>query len=78
MRIMNGRQAWLRRGITGIGLAAPLALAPALPVTVPVPAPAAEIERMEPTVDVSEVESDPGTAVPAQRPAGRTLGRETS
>ena len=34
MRIANSRHAWLRRGVTGVALAAPLALAPALPVTV--------------------------------------------
>ncbi len=32
MTMMSRRQAWLRRGLTGIGLAAPLALAPALPI----------------------------------------------
>ena len=34
MRIANSRHAWLRRGVTGVALAAPLALAPALPVTI--------------------------------------------
>jgi hypothetical protein len=34
MRIANSRHAWLRRGVAGVALAAPLALAPALPVTI--------------------------------------------
>jgi hypothetical protein len=31
---VNGRDPWLRRGLTGVGLATPRALAPALRVTV--------------------------------------------
>ncbi len=35
MRLATSRRnAWLCRGLTGVALAAPLALAPALPVTV--------------------------------------------
>ena len=34
MRLASRRHAWLCRGLTGFGLAAPLALAPVLPVTV--------------------------------------------
>jgi hypothetical protein len=56
---MSRRQAWLRRGLTGIGLAAPLALAPALPIMAR-PAPAmAESDDFSTMVDVVEVESDP-------------------
>ena len=55
MRIGNSRHAWLCRGITGVGLAAPLALAPALPVTVHPEARMAESDR---AVDVGDVGPD--------------------
>src|SRR5262245_5403782 len=60
MRTMNRRQAWLRRGIAGLGLAAPLALAPALPIMMR-PAPAlADADDFSAMVDVVDVESDAG------------------
>jgi hypothetical protein len=55
MRIANSRHAWLRRGITGVGFAAPLALAPVLPVTVHPEARMADSDR---PVDVADVGPD--------------------
>jgi hypothetical protein len=53
MRLANGRHAWLRRGIAGVGLAAPLALAPALPVTVNPEARVAESDRPADVADAN-------------------------
>lgn len=65
MRIANNRHAWLRRGVTGVVLAAPLALAPALPITVCREPGLAESER--PVVDVTEFDVDVAPPPRAQR-----------
>jgi hypothetical protein len=66
MRIANSRHAWLRRGVAGVGLAAPLALAPALPVTVCREIRVADSDR---AADVVELDADaaPPAPVRAQR-----------
>ena len=63
MRLANGRHAWLRRGIAGVGLAAPLALAPALPVTLNREAPVAESDR---PADVSDIDVAPSPLADAR------------
>jgi hypothetical protein len=63
MRLANGRHAWLRRGIAGVGFAAPLALAPALPVTVNPEARVAESDR---PADVADANVAPAAAAEAR------------
>jgi hypothetical protein len=64
MRIANSRHAWLRRGVAGVALAAPLALAPALPVTVCREPGLADSDR---PADVAELDVDVTPPPSAQR-----------
>ena len=64
MRIANNRHAWLRRGVTGVALAAPLALAPALPVTVWREPGVVDSDR---PVDVADLDVEVTPPPPAQR-----------
>ena len=61
--MMNSRRSWTRRGLMGMGLAAPLALAPMLDVTVnAMEDPAAAVRhRAGATIDVTEVQADAAT-----------------
>jgi hypothetical protein len=57
--MMNPRRAWIRRGLMGVSLAAPLALATALEVTVQAADTlVTERESMAGMIDVAEVQSD--------------------
>jgi hypothetical protein len=64
MRLANSRHAWLRRGVAGVGLAVPLSLAPALPVTVCQEVQVADGDR---PVDVADLDVDAAPPPRAQR-----------
>jgi hypothetical protein len=64
MRIANSCHAWLRRGVTGVALAAPLALAPAFPITVCHEPGLADSDR---PADVADLDVDVGLPPRAQR-----------
>ena len=64
MRIANSCHAWLRRGVTGVALAAPLDLAAALPVTVCHEPGLADSDR---PADVADLDVDVALPPRAQR-----------
>ena len=64
MRIANSRHAWLRRGVTGVALAAPLALAPALRVTICREPAVADSDRPVDVVNDLDVDAAPPQRTP--------------